>query len=241
MKMGEKRLNIKLIACTEGINKLPALAAKLCYSDSSIDDLMEKIEASEQDKFLKKIKRIGHWSVLEHGNFTYAIEGIARVTSHQLVRHRIASYSQQSQRYVKQGDDPDYIIPPKIKALGKEAIKKYQEHMIATQNLYHYYVKRLGDTGQESNEDARYVLSNAAETKIIVTMNIRELLHFFTVRCCNKAQWEIHNMADEMLRLAKEKASVFFQDAGPPCLRGECHEEKPCGKIKEVRLKYLGG
>lgn len=236
--MGEKKLNVKLIACTEGLNKLPALAAKLCYSASSIDDLIKKIEANEQDKFLEKIKRNGHLSVSEHGNFTYGIDGISRVTSHQLVRHRIASYSQQSQRYVKLTSNGDndgfgFIIPLSIKALGEEAVEEFNRQMLAIQGFYDHW------TEQVPAEDARYVLSNATETKIIVTMNIRELLHFFTVRCCERAQWEIRQMADEMLKLAKEKAFVFFTDAGPACLRGHCSEgEMTCKKINEVREKY---
>ncbi len=127
--MGEKRLHVKLIAWTNILEKLPALAAKLCYSASSLDDLIKKIEENEQIHFLEKIKQIRHFSVLEHSNITVGIEGISRVTSHQLVRHRIASYSQQSQRYVKLSNDDgksfDYIIPLSIQVLGVEAIEKF--------------------------------------------------------------------------------------------------------------------
>lgn len=216
-----------------------ALAAKLCYSAADIEDLQEKIEAKDQKKFVEKLVKIGHMSPIEHISFTFGIEGISRACSHQLVRHRVASYSQQSQRYVKAGGEEGFgfIIPPSVIEAGKkEWFIEKMEHM---QMWYDELVEALGDLGEKSNEDARFLLPNAAETKIMVTMNARELLHFFRQRCCNRAQWEIRRMAEEMLRLAQEVAPTIFTAAGPGCISGPCTEgEMTCGKIEEVRKRY---
>lgn len=248
--MPETNLKVVLLRHTPEPEEAVALSAKLCYSSADIGDLQEKIEAKDQKKFVEKLVKIGHMSPIEHVSFTFGIEGISRACSHQLVRHRVASYSQQSQRYVKAGGRVqypqghkgsgagfDFIIPPSVIEAGKkEWFIEKMEHM---QMWYDELVEALGDKGEKSNEDARFLLPNAAETKIMVTMNARELLHFFRQRCCNRAQWEIRRMAEEMLRLAREVAPTIFSTAGPGCISGPCTEgEMNCGKIKEVRKRY---
>lgn len=223
-----------------------AMAARLCYSPSDIESLKERIEEKDQAAFVERLMKMGHMSPIEHASFTFAIEGISRACSHQLVRHRLASYSQQSQRYVSEkglgrSGGFDFIIPPSI-AANVEAMRVFEDLMAHAQRVYDLIVQRLnedGITGEAANQDARFVLPNAAETKIMVTMNARELLHFFRQRCCNRAQWEIKLMAEEMLRLVKEASPVIFKHAGPPCLRHPCPEgDYSCGKIEEVRRRY---
>ncbi|MCX8069484.1 MAG: FAD-dependent thymidylate synthase [Thermodesulfovibrionales bacterium] len=242
--MAERQLKVMLLKYTPEPEETVSMSAKLCYSPIEIETLKEKIEAIDQSKFVEKLMKIGHLSPIEHAVFTFAIEGISRACSHQLVRHRIASYSQQSQRYVSEkseGDTFDYIVPPSIQE-DNEAKKVFEGFMIEAQKTYNFLVNKLNERGlkgEAANQDARFVLPNACETKIIVTMNARELLHFFRQRCCNRAQWEIRLMAEEMLRLAKEVAPTIFKNAGPPCLKHPCPEgEYSCGKIEEVRKRY---
>lgn len=224
---------VSLLRHTPDPERTVALAARLCYSDTDIEALRERLDDAACERLLRRIIRLGHLSVLEHASFTFGIEGISRATSHQLVRHRIASYSQQSQRYVAFREEFDYIIPPTIR--GEEELKGRFEAVMA--ELFNTY-RWLMDRGVPA-EDARYVLPNAAETKIIVTMNARELLHFFSLRCCERAQWEIREMAKRMLRLVKRVAPVIFEKAGPGCVRGGCPEgEMTCGRPEEIREEF---
>ena len=188
-------------------------AARVCYSDKGFEDIWDstvktspQFEDPENDnalKLLQGIVKAGHGSVLEHCCFTFSIEGISRACSHQLVRHRIASYSQQSQRYVN-GDKFGYVIPPEIEK--REDLKKaFDEHMRNTRTLYNTLIL----CGMKK-EDARYLLPNATTTNIVVTMNARELLHFIELRTSPRAQWEIREMANKMLEQAKEVAPVIF-------------------------------
>ena len=217
------------------------MAAKLCYSPADISSLKGKIEAKDQKAFVEKLVKIGHMTPIEHASFTFAIEGISRACSHQLVRHRLASYSQQSQRYVSEESGFDYIIPPAIKE-DKELKQAFVTFMKEAQKAYNTMVIKLnkkGITGESANQDARFLLPNAAETKLMVTMNARELLHFFRQRCCNRAQWEIRIMSEKMLKLVKKAAPTIFQKAGPACLYKPCPEgDFTCGNIREVRKKY---
>lgn len=223
---------VTLLNSTPDPEKTVALAAKLCYSDSTISELDERVRSSSYESFLTKILKMGHLSVLEHNSFTFGIEGISRATSHQLVRHRLASYSQQSQRYVTV-KKPDYVIPPSI-AEDPSKLKRFKKASAAIYKLY----GELVDEGTPA-EDARFLLPNAATTRIIVTMNARELLHFFKLRCCERAQWEIRDMATRMLTLAKGKATFIFHNAGPSCASGKCSEgDMTCGKAKEIREKF---
>ena len=187
----------------------------------------------DQSEFIDRLMKMGHESVLEHASFTFGIEGVSRALLAQLTRHRIASFSVQSQRYVSYENGFGYIIPPKIQALGEDAVREFQRQMDQMEQWYKGWQEKLGH-GERSNEDARFVLPNACETRLIMTMNVRELRHFFALRMCERAQWEIRGLAAEMHRLCMEAAPALFQDAGPGCLRGKCSEgEKTCGKMKE--------
>ena len=238
--MPEAALNVVLLQHTPEPEAVVAMAAKLCYSPSGVEELKEKIEAKDQAAFVEKLASIGHLSPIEHVSFTFGIEGISRACSHQLVRHRVASYSQQSQRYVK-AEQFAYVIPPSIKQ-DPALVREFEKCMAEAQENYTKVLKRLeelGYQGEAGQQDARYLLPNAAETKIVVTMNARELLHFFRVRCCNRAQWEIRQMAELMLHHVRGAAPTIFAKSGPGCLYAPCPEGKmTCGKIEEVRKKY---
>ncbi len=238
--MPETALNVVLLRHTPEPEEVVAMAAKLCYSPSGVEELKGKIEAKDQAAFVEKLAAIGHLSPIEHVSFSFGIEGISRACSHQLVRHRVASYSQQSQRYVR-AEQFDYVIPPSIKQ-DPALVREFEKFMAEAQENYTRVLKRLeelGFKGEAGQQDARYLLPNAAETKIVVTMNARELLHFFRVRCCNRAQWEIREMADRMLALVKKAAPTIFAKSGPGCLYAACPEGKmTCGKIEEVRKKF---
>lgn len=234
----ESKLKVVLLAHTPDPEQTVAAAAKLCYSASGVDAVMKRVEVGDQYPFIEKLVDMGHLSPIEHASFTFAIEGISRACSHQLVRHRLASYSQQSQRYVGMEDGFGYIIPPSI---GVDPVLKerFEFFMDGIQEFYNELVQAMkarGIEGEAAYEDARFVLPNAVETKIIMTMNARELLHFFTQRCCRRAQWEIRAMAIEMLKLARRTAPAIFREAGPPCLSGPCPEGAySCGAAEEVR------
>ena len=213
-------MKVNLIKYTREPEKMVAVAARLCYSPVGVDELMDELGDEDVEKLVRFVIKSGHHSTIEHIYFTFAIEGVSRALTHQLVRHRIASYNQQSQRYVKFKDNFEYITPPSIEK-DKDSKKKFDSLISNIHNLY----KELLDSGVEA-EDARYILPNASETKIIVTMNGRELLHFFTVRCCSRAQWEIRELAKKMLKLVRKVAPIVFEEAGPNCLRGPCPEGK---------------
>ena len=225
-------MKVTLITHTPEPEKVIAGAAKLCYSSSDIESLMNGLTTEKIETFIKKLTDLGHQSPLEHCSFTFGIEGISRALSHQLVRHRIASYSQKSQRYVKEGQF-EYIIPPKI--IENRADKNvYENFMKYAQETYDYFIRN----GIPA-EDARFVLPNACDTKMILTMNARSLHNFFRHRCCNRAQWEIRELACEMVKLCREVAPNLFKNAGPACLTGPCPEGKmTCGKIREMREMY---
>ena len=238
----QKKLKVILLRHTLSPEETVALAAKLCYSRSTISDLNEKISSKDQSEFITKLMDMGHESVLEHASFTFGVEGVSRVLLAQLTRHRIASFSVQSQRYVSYENGFGYIIPESIIALGEDAVERFHSQMKTVEGWYTDWQKLLGK-GEKSNEDARFVLPNACETRIMVTMNVRELRHFFSLRMCNRAQWEIRKMAEEMFRLCFETAPALFMNAGPACIRGKCPEgEKSCGQsaaIREAREKLI--
>ena len=239
--MPEVTPNVKLIRYTPAPEELIAMAGKLCYSAADLDDLGEGVAERDQTKYLSRLSEMGHYSTFEHASFTFGIEGVSRSLLAQITRHRIASFSVQSQRYVALGDDQngfDSVVPPRIPALGEEAEAEYHAQMAQMNAWYQAWRKRLG-TGEASNEDARFVLPNAAATRMLVTMNARELLHFLSLRCCNRAQWEIRSVAWQMLALAYEAAPALFGKAGPGCLRGACPEgRKCCGHSDEVRARF---
>ena len=260
-------IKVKILEHTPNPERVIAAAAKLCYSSVGVDEITEGLTEESTAKFIKMLSSYGHESPMEHVSFTFAIEGVSRSLTHQLVRHRVASYSQQSQRYVKLTAF-DYIIPPAIenneecKKIFIEAMKKDQEDYdklveilkkeILEKSIKNYKnakgveelsekeLKSLRSKAEKTAiEDARYVFPNACETKIIVTMNARELKHFFKHRCCDRAQWEIRNMADEMLRQVKMVAPNIFLGCGPSCVKGACSEGAMyCGKVLEKKEKY---
>ncbi len=242
--MGQKTLHVELLRYTTGVEEVIAMGAKLCYSAADIDALKAGIARKDQSAFIKKLMDMGHMSPIEHASFTFGIEGVSRSLLAQITRHRIASFSVQSQRYVgkeSRSDEDvfDYIIPPKIEALGEDAVMEFSNQMRTMQTWYNQWQTKLGGSKESANEDARFVLPNACETKMMVTMNARELLHFFEVRCCQRAQWEIRALADAMLKLVREAAPAVFVKAGPPCISGPCPEGvMSCGKIEEMMEKY---
>ena len=214
-----KEMKVILIRHTLSPEETIALGAKLCYSKATITDLKEKITSKDQSAFIEKLMDMGHESVLEHASFTFGIEGVSRVLLAQLTRHRIASFSVQS-----------------IAELGKDAVSLYHMQMNTIEKWYTEWQSKLGNNGEKTNEDARFVLPNACETRILVTMNVRELRHFFSLRMCSRAQWEIRKMAEKMFMLCYDVAPALFRNAGPACLRGKCPEgEKSCGSAARIR------
>ena len=213
-------MKVTLLAHTPEPEKVCAAAARSCYSGDGASDLLD---SKYPEKFLAGVVKMGHESVIEHAVFTFSVEGVSRSLTHQLVRHRIASFSQQSQRYVSL-ETPDYVTPITVEGDG-ERERIFRETMEAAWAAYN----RLLEAGVPA-EDARYVLPNACTTNITITMNARELRHMFSLRCCNRAQWEIREMADRMLELCKEACPSMFADAGAACVRGPCPEgKKSCG------------
>ncbi|HBI91377.1 MAG TPA: FAD-dependent thymidylate synthase [Terrisporobacter glycolicus] len=249
-------MKVKLLAHTPQPEKVIAMAAKLCYSPVGVDEIEENLSDESVEKFLNVLINMGHESPLEHVTFTFGIEGISRSCSHQIVRHRIASFSQQSQRYVKL-DQFEYIIPPQIAKI-EEAKKIFIQSMKKDQEDYDKLVdilfeknyKKLIEEGKNEKEaksqgekiaieDARYVFPNACETKMVFTINTRSLYNFFDHRCCERAQWEIRELATEMLKEVKKVAPILFKNCGPKCVKGPCPEGKmSCGEIVSIREKF---
>lgn len=251
-------MNVELLQYNPDCEKIVAAAAKLCYSSAEIDGILEGLDAEKTEKFLNRLVSLGHESPTEHVTFTFGIEGVSRSLTHQLVRHRLASYSQKSQRYVKEGQF-EFVTPPEIEAVpeAKEEFLKAMADDVASYNkladiLFKKHYEEMISSGMDEKkaktaaekkaiEDARYVLPNACETKIIVTMNTRSLMNFFHHRCCERAQWEIRDLACRMLALVKEVAPTLFKYAGPSCVGDKCPEgAMSCGKMLEKRKMFLG-
>lgn len=236
--MARTSLHVELLRYTPAPEELIAMAAKLCYSKSDITKLKMGVETKDQSKFIERLRSMGHMSPIEHASFTFGIEGVSRSLLAQITRHRIASFSVQSQRYVSKANEEgtfDYVLPPSIEALGPDAVDEFERQMQTIQGWYNAWQEKLGGSSEKANEDARFVLPNASETKMVVTMNARELMHFCALRCCNRAQWEIRELAWEMLRLASKEAPYLFGDAGPGCIKGKCPEGKmSCGQAERV-------
>ena len=223
---------VSLLACTPDAERVIAAAAKNCYSPAGGKALLERMDDAEVSRFLDTFLSLGHESLLEHVSFTFSADGVSRSLLAQITRHRIASFAVKSQRYVAEKSF-GRVTPPSIES-SPEAAAVFAEAMDACGEAY----RRLLDLGIE-REDARFVLPNACATNIVFTMNARELLHFFRLRCCNRAQWEIRRLADETLTLARAAAPRLFSAAGPGCVWGSCPEGKmSCGKAQEVRKKY---
>ncbi len=225
-------MRVVLLSYTKDAERLCSSSAHSCYSEKSASQLMDEWDPEHGARWLSSPISAGHLSVIEHASYTFSIECVSRALTHQLVRHRIASYSQMSQRYVDM-KDASYVVPESI-ANDPEAAARYDALMKSIWAEYEYLNCKV------PSEDARYVLPNACMTNITVTMNARELLHFFELRTCRRAQWEIREVADEMLRQVKEISPLIFSDAGPPCIsKGKCPEGKmSCGKPR-MELKNI--
>jgi thymidylate synthase (FAD) len=216
-------MNVRIKYCPANPDALAGWAAALCTNSSNPERSFDNAVAS------------GHRSVLEHASFTFEISGVSRALLAQLTRHRIASYSVQSQRYVRQDKDEcfPYVTPLKIRELGEYAINTFDHQMKTINGWYKEWrdvIRDAGGSQREANEDARFVLPMASATKLGMTMNMSELLHFFELRCCNCAQWEIRELAWRMLLLCREVAPKTFANAGPGCVRGCCPEKIGCGR-----------
>lgn len=249
------RAKVFLLSTTYDPQKVVASAAKLCYSSSDIESLVEKQTEDKIKSFINMLVEMGHESPVEHAVFTFGIENVSRALLAQITRHRIASFSVQSQRYVKSSQF-DFITPPRIEGIP-EALEIYDEYMAHAQETYDKLASILaqkeakdtyGDDPTEEQykkaekavlEDARFVLPNAAATKMVLTMNARSLMNFFAHRCCNRAQWEIRALAEDMLKLCLKVAPDLFSTAGPSCICEPCPEGKmSCGEMLKVREKY---
>lgn len=248
---------VTLLSHTPEPEKLIAAAAKLCYSPTGISSLMERLDDSQKvESFIQMLTDMGHESPVEHVTFTFGIEGVSRSFLAQITRHRIASFSVQSQRYVKE-NSLCFVTPPEIDAdpaaqkIYLESMEhSYQSYLSLAELLEEKHFQTFLEQGlpekesrraaeKKAIEDARFVLPNACDTKMIVTMNVRSLNHFFALRCCNRAQWEIRDVATQMLQLVKEVAPTLFARSGPPCVAGGCPEGKmSCGKMLEVRERF---
>jgi len=229
-------LKVKLLRYTTDAELLCGSAALTSTRSGSPSEIFDKMDLETARKIVRRVTGYGHASVIEHASFTFTIEGVSRVMTHQLVRHRIASYTQQSQRYVAYNTLENYITPPSIEK-NNDAKKVFDDALRGISEAYDKLLKM-----QIPKEDARFILPNAAKTNIIVTMNARELRHFFNLRCCARAQWEIREVATEMLRQARKVAPVLFENAGPSCVElGYCIEGKmkpPECNIEEIKRRF---
>ena len=230
--------SVRLIAYTPDPVTVCALAARVCYSALDFDALKKKLAEQDPAAFLRDVIRSGHLSVIEHASFTFYVEGVSRSLLAQLTRHRIASFDVQSQRYVSMKGRFACVVPPKIAALGPEKEAEYLRQMETIGQWYEGWQEAFGGD-PAANEDARFVLPNACATRLIMTMNARELRHFFSLRCCRRAQWEIRYLAVRMLALCRQAAPVLFENAGPSCLSGPCPEgARSCGRAPEIREQF---
>ncbi len=250
------KLEVTLLSHTIKPEVMVACGAKLCYSNSAISNIKDGLTEEKTRTFLKMLGELGHESPFEHAYFTFGIEGVSRSLLAQLTRHRIASYSVKSQRYVREGQF-DYVIPKMIES-NEKTKQIFINEMQNDQKVYNELVdilkdehmktllakgideKRANNTAEKmAIEDARYVLPNSCETKIVMSINARSLFNFFEKRCCERAQWEIRDLADEMLKLVKEVAPAIFESCGPPCISKSCPEGKmSCGNMALNREKY---
>lgn len=217
-------MNVKLITHTPEPEKVVAAAAKLCYSSAAdIDTILDNLTQEKSEEFIRYLMSMGHSSPLEHISFTFGVEEVSRVLLAELTRHRIASYSVRSMRYVSESEF-DYVTPKTIK--DKHLDGEYTALVESCRQLY----DKMVDAGVPK-EDARMILPNSTHTRIIFTMNLRSLLNFLSLRECTRAQWEIREMANKIAEICKEKFPVLFSTAGASCVnKGYCPEgDKSCG------------
>ncbi|MEM3578107.1 MAG: FAD-dependent thymidylate synthase [Candidatus Bathyarchaeia archaeon] len=229
-------MKVKLLRYTMDAELLCGAAALTSTKSGSPSEIFEKMDLDAAKRIIERVTGYGHMSVIEHASFTFSIEGVSRAMTHQLVRHRLASYTQQSQRYVAYDTLEKFVTPPNI-AKNDAAKRVFDDVLEKISEAY----RKLLDMGIPK-EDARFILPNAAKTNIIVTMNARELRHFFNLRCCNRAQWEIREVAIEMLKQARKAAPALFENAGPTCVElGYCPEGKmkpPECNIEDIKKQF---
>ena len=229
-------MKVRLLRYTADAELLCGAAALTSTKSGSPSEVFEKMDSETAKRIIKRVAGYGHVSVIEHASFTFSIEGVSRVMTHQLVRHRIASYTQQSQRYVTYDTLEKYVTPASI-AKNMEAKEIFDEALEKISEAYQKLLK-MG----VPKEDARFILPNAAKTNIIVTMDARELRHFFNLRCCARSQWEIREVATEMLRQAKKATPALFENAGPSCVELDyCPEGKmkpPECNLEEIKKRF---
>jgi thymidylate synthase (FAD) len=223
-------MKVKLLACTKNPEQVVVAAIRQCYSSVGAKELKQKTDLETRTRLIKQIMSSGHTSTLEHAQFTFAVEGISRITEIQLVRHRLASYSVQSGRYVKR-KQAKYTIPPAVEK-DKKLLAKYKKYLDKANGFYN----ELLELGLAA-EDARYVQPQSLQTKVVVSMNARALLHFFSLRCCRRAQWEIQELANRMLHEVKKVAPTIFENSGPSCQSEKiCWEGNlSCGLWKNIK------
>lgn len=249
-------VKVELLSYTPDAEKIVAAAAKRCYARPDSESLLDGLDEEKTAAYVEMIAGLGHDSVIEHASFTFGIEGVSRSLLAQITRHRLASFSVRSQRYLSENGF-EYVVPPQIEENAEanaefaEAMEDCRRHyQKISEILFKSKKEKLVSSGMDekraeaaargsANEDARFVLPNACETKLIVTMNCRSLMNFFRLRCCNRAQWEIRRLATEMLRLVSAVAPHIFKQAGPGCVCGECPEGKmSCGHAAEIRQRF---
>ena len=206
-------MRVYLIESTARPAEICGTAAAVCTNSKNPGSALRHAVAS------------GHMSVLEHAVYTFKVEGLSRAALAQLTRHRLASFDVQSQRYVRI-PGIDLVMPESIR--NSEFYTEAGGLMEDVMNLY----QEMVDAGIPA-EDARYMTPQAVPTELVMTMNARELLHFFSLRTCNRAQWEIRELADQILRICKKESPGIFRLAGPGCVTGCCQEEKPCGHPRQ--------
>jgi len=224
-------LKVSLISFT----KDPEITCAKCATVSWRRKGMKEVSLNDARTIMKRVLGYGHESVIEHASFTFFVENISRSLTHQLVRHRIASYTQQSMRYVDLTKSRAYFIRPQSVSNHDELVEVFDDVMTRCKAAYDTLRKR----GVPA-EDSRFVLPIATQTKIAFTMNARELRHFFEMRCCFRAQWEIRELANSMVRICKTVAPSLFENAGPSCVKlGYCPEDElTCGKLNQVLKTY---
>lgn len=245
-------MNVKILSHTHEPEKVIAMAGKLCYSPKTIDEIGENLTEENINKFVNMLVDLGHESPLEHISFTFGVEGISRACSMQLVRHRIASYSQQSQRYVDTINNFNYVIPSIVQEMGECAVERFERDMeqirLTTERWHDRFLdfldenkefNRFGMSDKKiANENSRVFLPNATETKIVITMNLRTLINFVKKRSCNRAQEEINKMAWEMVKEIEKISPLLSSLLGAPCQFGKCPEGKMCcGKPYPKKIK----
>ena len=227
--MPNAQMSVKLISKPQNILKTVYTACRTCYSALLPQEIFESTD--DEEKMLNLIERVissGHYSTIEHIQLSFAISNVSRACTHQLVRHRHMSFSQKSQRYVKEKGEFDYIIPPQI-ASNPELKEKFEKHMSEVANLYQEFVSE----GIKA-EDARAILPNATASSLVASLNLRELIHLANLRLCTRAQLEIRTLIKKMCDEVLKEEPWLEAHLVPKCERlGYCDEDKSCGRMPQ--------